>query len=163
MRYHLNKEDARSVLNTAYLKVIENLPKVELTTLKFDSWANRIVSNALIDEYRKNAHVNRQLHTTENDRDLEFYAVNDFNEGEMKLNYEYLLALLYRLPETTRMVFNLFVIDGYSHQEISELLDIPLGTSKWQFSNAKKLLREMIENAIDTTTEKKRDYEVYRT
>jgi RNA polymerase sigma factor (sigma-70 family) len=55
-----------------------------------------------------------------------------------------LMGLLKRLPDVSRNVFNLYVIDGYTHKEIGDLLDMSDGTSKWHLSNARKLLREMV-------------------
>ena len=54
------------------------------------------------------------------------------------------MGLLKRLPDVSRNVFNLYVIDGYTHKEIGDLLDMSDGTSKWHLSNARKLLREMV-------------------
>jgi RNA polymerase sigma-70 factor (ECF subfamily) len=54
------------------------------------------------------------------------------------------MGLLKRLPDISRKVFNLYVIDGYTHKEIGDLLEMSDGTSKWHLSNARKLLREMV-------------------
>jgi RNA polymerase sigma-70 factor (ECF subfamily) len=62
-----------------------------------------------------------------------------------KLEMDVLMGLLKRLPDISRNVFNLYVIDGYTHKEIGDLLEISDGTSKWHLSNARKLLRDMVE------------------
>ena len=61
-----------------------------------------------------------------------------------KLEMDVLMSLLKRLPDISRKVFNLYVIDGYTHKKIGNLLDISDGTSKWHLSNARKLLRDMV-------------------
>lgn len=158
LRYHKNEEDARSSLNLSFLKIIDNLPKQDLSTIRFDAWARRIIANTLIDEYRKETKVNEHLISKEEEREIEFFADNHENEGFQKLSYEFLLSLLQQLPDGPRMVFNLFVIEGYSHQEISEKLEIPLGTSKWFLSQAKALMKEKLNTKINQTNW----YEVYR-
>jgi RNA polymerase sigma-70 factor (ECF subfamily) len=60
------------------------------------------------------------------------------------------MGLLKRLPDISRNVFNLYVIDGYTHKEIGDLLEISDGTSKWHLSNARKLLRDMVEKISKT-------------
>lgn len=144
-RYHNNKEDARSSLNIAFVKIIKSLPSVDLTSLSFNGWSKRIMSNVLVDEYRSRKIQNEHYIKKETERELENTSLSSGNDGIDTLNYECLLQLIQRLPETTRIVFNLFAVDGYSHNEIVEMLDMPLGTSKWHVSNARKLLREYID------------------
>jgi RNA polymerase sigma-70 factor (ECF subfamily) len=67
-----------------------------------------------------------------------------------KLEMDVLMGLLKRLPDISRNVFNLYVIDGYTHKEIGDLLEISDGTSKWHLSNARKLLRDMVEKISKT-------------
>jgi RNA polymerase sigma-70 factor (ECF subfamily) len=66
------------------------------------------------------------------------------NDSLDNLQAEDLYRLIQKLPASSRSVFNLYVIDGYKHKEISELLDISVGTSKWHLSNARKELQELI-------------------
>ena len=71
-------------------------------------------------------------------------AINVENSVWSKLETDLLMGMLKRLPDVSRKVFNLFVIDGYSHKEIGGMLDMSDGTSKWHLSNARRLLREMV-------------------
>jgi RNA polymerase sigma factor (sigma-70 family) len=80
----------------------------------------------------------------ETDRELEIHGLSVENGVWSKLEMDVLMGLLKRLPEVSRKVFNLYVIDGYAHKEIGDMLGISDGTSKWHLSNARKLLREMV-------------------
>jgi RNA polymerase sigma-70 factor (ECF subfamily) len=66
------------------------------------------------------------------------------NDSFSRLQAEEIYQMIQKLPTASRTVFNLYVIDGYKHKEISELLNISVGTSKWHLSNARKELQQMI-------------------
>lgn len=144
LRYHSNHEDARFALNNGFLKIIKGLETVEQLDLNFNAWAKRIIVNSLIDDYRKNKNHATHLVTKETDRELEIVSENSTNEGEMSLSYQEIMELLKTIPPISAHVFTLYVIDGYSHKEIGELLEITDGTSKWHLSTARKLLRERL-------------------
>lgn len=143
MRYHRNEEDARGVLNIGFVKVCRNLDKLKPDT-PFEAWVRRIVMNTIIDEFRKNKNYLQLVDTKETDRELEVKSHLVENDVWSKMETDVLMGLLKRLPEVSRKVFNLYVIDGYTHKEIGDMLDISDGTSKWHLSNARKLLREMV-------------------
>lgn len=143
MRYHRNEEDARSVLNLSFVKICKNLDKLKKET-PFEAWVRRIVLNTIIDEFRKNKNYLKLVDQKETDRELEVHVTTVENSVWSKLETDLLMGLLKRLPDISRKVFNLYVIDGYTHKEIGDLLEISNGTSKWHLSNARKLLREMV-------------------
>lgn len=143
MRYHRNEEDARGVLNIGFVKICRNLDKLKPDT-PFEAWVRRIVMNTIIDEFRKNKNYLQLVDTKETDRELEIKSHLVENDVWSKMETDVLMGLLKRLPEVSRKVFNLYVIDGYTHKEIGEMLTISDGTSKWHLSNARKLLREMV-------------------
>lgn len=144
MRYYSNHEDARFALNNAFLKIVKGLESVELNELNFAAWSKRIIVNSLIDEYRKNKNHNSTILSKETDRELENVAQSSENLGAMELSYQEILDLLKTIPPISSHVFTLYVIDGYNHREIGELLEITEGTSKWHLSTARKLLRERL-------------------
>lgn len=144
MRYYSNHEDARFALNNAFLKIVKGLESVELNELNFAAWSKRIIVNSLIDEYRKNKNHNSTIISKETDRELENVAQSSENLGAMELSYQEILDLLKTIPPISSHVFTLYVIDGYNHREIGELLEITEGTSKWHLSTARKLLRERL-------------------
>jgi len=145
MRYYSNAEDARFAFNNGFLKIINGLAAVNLSEINFPAWSKRIMVNALIDEYRKNKNHETTIFAKETDRELELYANNTNNEGEENLNYEAIMQLLKTIPSISAHVFTLYVIDGYNHKEIGDLLEITEGTSKWHLSTARKTLRERLE------------------
>ncbi len=143
MRYHKNEEDARNVLNIGFVKVCKNLDKLKENT-PLEAWVRRIVMNTIIDEFRKNKNYLKLVDQKETDRELEIAGTSVENGVWSKMEMDVLMGLLKRLPEVSRKVFNLYVIDGYTHREIGDMLEISDGTSKWHLSNARKLLREMV-------------------
>ena len=144
-RYHINEEDARSSFNLGFIKILKSLKTVE-SSVNIGGWAKRIMVNTLIDEYRKTKNYASHVTSRESEWELEIQGSSDENEAESNLGYEVILKLVKELPEATGRVFNLYVIDGYAHKEIGEMLEMSEGTSKWHLSTARKLLREKIEN-----------------
>lgn len=145
MRYYSNHEDARHALNNGFLKIVNGLQNVDLDELNFAAWAKRIIVNTLIDEYRKNKNHNQAIITKETESELANSAERVENLGSLELNYQEILDLLKTIPPISAHVFTLYVIDGYNHKEIGDLLEISEGTSKWHLSTARKLLRDRLE------------------
>jgi RNA polymerase sigma factor (sigma-70 family) len=142
-RYHFNEEDARSSYNVGFIKILRGLPHVSLD-LNFDAWAKRIMVNTLIDEYRRKKKREQHISYKETERELEVSVLSIENEAVSNTGCESILALIKELPEVSAKVFNLYVLDGYSHKEIGGLLGISEGTSKWHLSTARKTLRERL-------------------
>jgi RNA polymerase sigma factor (sigma-70 family) len=147
MRYSRDRDTASEMLNMGYLKILTNLSSYR-PEVPFKSWIRRIMINTLIDEYRKNRKDRENLTYVESYFDNTDYS--DVNEALSRLNYANILEHIEHLPEATRKVFNLFVIDGFSHREISEVLGISEGTSKWHLNSARQKLKEQIERTILT-------------
>jgi len=147
MRYSKDKDTASESLNMGFLKILKNLTSYK-SSIPFKSWIRRVMVNTLIDEYRKNKREKEKIMYVN-----EYYDSPDFsevNEALSRLNYQQLLSQINLLPEATKKVFNLFAIDGYSHKEISEMLMISEGTSKWHVNAARQKLKEYIENSVLT-------------
>ncbi len=142
-RYHKNDEDARHVLNISFVKICKNLDKIQ-SDAPFEAWARRIVRNTIIDEFRKTKNYTQLIETKEFERELEVKSPKIENSVWSKLETDLLMGMLKKLPDVSRKVFNLYVIDGYSHKEIGQLLSISDGTSKWHLSNARKKLQLMV-------------------
>lgn len=145
MRYHTNHEDARFAFNNGFLKILNGLQDVDLATIHFGGWSKRIMVNTLIDEYRRNRNHQTSIFARETESELEFHAENVLNDAESNIQVADIMALLKTIPPISAHVFVLYVIDGYNHKEIGDLLDITDGTSKWHLSTARKLLRERLE------------------
>jgi RNA polymerase sigma factor (sigma-70 family) len=144
-RYHRNEEEARSSLNIGFVKIVGALKDVELEGFNFSAWSKRIMNNALIDEYRKRKKQNERFSSMDQESELDFFADSHENDAMSNMGTDSILELIKLLPAATAQVFNLYVIDGYNHKEIGEALGFAEGTSKWHLSQAKKMLREMLE------------------
>jgi RNA polymerase sigma factor (sigma-70 family) len=147
MRYSRDKDTASEILNMGYLKILRNLTSYK-PEIPFKAWIRRIMVNTLIDEYRKNKREKEKVTYVE-----EYYDNVDFsdvNEALSRINCKQIFEHVNQLPEATKKVFNLFVVDGYSHKEIGELLDISEGTSKWHLNAARQKLKELIGSKILT-------------
>jgi RNA polymerase sigma factor (sigma-70 family) len=143
-RYHTNEEDARASLNSGFMKILKGLVKVDTKEFNFNAWSKRVMNNTLIDEYRKNKKYETKILRKETEWELDLYADTIENEVSSNLGYEEIMKLLEKLPVTTAKVFSLYVIDGYAHKEIGEILEVSEGTSKWHLSTARKMLREKL-------------------
>lgn len=147
-RYTHQKEMAEEMLNIGYLKILTNLEKYD-SDLPFKAWVRRIMVNTLIDEYRKNKNLKSKISYVEEYYDTEEFS--DTNSALKKLNAKEILQMIEKLPKASQQVFNLFAIDGYSHKEIADMLEISEGTSKWHLNYARQKLKEMISETVLTT------------
>ncbi|GGC82006.1 hypothetical protein GCM10011508_06640 [Flavobacterium lutivivi] len=94
--------------------------------------------NHVLQQYRKETFLNLVPEKEEIDNEIE---LDDEN-----IDLDYLLKIIQELPDRYRLIFNLYVMDGYSHQEIAEMTNISIGTSKSNLSRAKLILKNKIEN-----------------
>lgn len=146
LRYCNNREDAHALLNQGFLKIITNLEKYN-SDIPFKAWISRVMVNTIIDEFRRDKKRRDHMSGTEIDEISSMDEV-DFNEASRQLDAEELRSMIQQLPVTSQKVFNLYAIDGYSHKEIGEMLDMSDGTSKWHVSFARKTLQEMIKKSM---------------
>ena len=145
LRYSKDKDTASEVLNMGYLKILKSINTYK-PEVPFKAWIRRIMVNTLIDEYRKNKREREKVVYVE-----EYFDSSNFsevNEVMSKFSCAQIYAEIDKLPEATKKVFNLFVIDGYSHKEIAVMLEISEGTSKWHLNAARQKLKEQIENNL---------------
>jgi RNA polymerase sigma-70 factor (ECF subfamily) len=137
MRYAKDREEAEDILQNAFVKVFQKLTEFR-NDGSFEGWIRRIMVNTAIESYRKNQ---RMLNVIDIDEahDLQ-QTLFDMNVLETRD----LFKLIEQLSGGYRLVFNMYVIEGYSHKEIGEQLGITEGASKCQLSRAKAILREKI-------------------
>jgi len=145
LRYSKDRDEAVGILNDGFLKVLTRLESFD-PSKPFLPWLSRIMTNTAIDHYRSEL---RQPITSDVS---ELEISGDDAEINSKLNYEDLIKIIQTLPPGYRAVFNLFAIDGFSHEEISEQLGISIGTSKSNLFKARQKLRIMIEEQNKITT-----------
>ncbi len=148
MRYFRNKEEAAPVLNKAFLRITQNLEKYK-TEVPFDRWIKRIMINTIINEY-KSQQTNKSIFVpTDFDSSNATFDSYSLNEIMEQIDVDHIKSLIHQLPVSHKEVFNLYVIDGYTHKEIAELMDIPSGTSKWLLAEARKKLKVMVTNSLN--------------
>lgn len=139
LRYQKNQADACDVLQEAVIKVFENIKSYNPDKGEFGGWAYRVVLNENLQYLRKEK---RKSH-----EGLEqVFDLKDNRETALeRVSAQELTALIQQLPAGYRTVFNLYVIEGYSHKEIAVQLGISEGTSKSQLSKSKAMLRRRLE------------------
>lgn len=153
IRYKKNEEEARAILNMGFLKILNNIGKYS-THIPFEAWIRRIMINTIIDEYRKYKKEKDTFEYT-NFEKIDYYNDHiNLNQADLNFDAEDLEAFIKELPPLSQKVFNLFAIDGYSHKEISTMLEINVGTSKWHVSNARKILKQRIQKSMITDLKK---------
>jgi len=145
-RYVHSFDNAAHAANDAFVKIFKNFKKFEIrdydhVETMLLGWIKRIVINASIDFMGRENLVatNNGIAHQEN---KEYISVN--NSGEDQLVYKELVALIRKLSPAYKVVFNLYVIDGYTHQEIANMLGISVGTSKSNLSKARAFLQKYL-------------------
>ncbi|PIF60342.1 RNA polymerase sigma factor [Flavobacterium sp. 2] len=126
---------AEDVMITAFMKVFTNLNKFE-NKGSFEGWIRRIMVNECISYLR----VQKKVKFTEE----EFFVEESFNAIDSQFTVDQIQFLIDALPDGYKMVFNLYAIEGYKHNEIAKMLGINEGTSKSQLSHARKMLQTQI-------------------
>ena len=147
-RYTNSTEEAEEMLNVGYLKILKNLEKYR-PEIPFKNWIRRVMINILIDKYRQEKKHHETIQYVE-----EYYETWDYseqNEAISKMNVEQIHKLILKLPQMSQKVFNLFVIDGFSHKEIGDMLSMSEGTSKWHLNFSRNKLKEMITSIMPLT------------
>ena len=138
LRYSGGEDEAKEILNDGFLKVFTKIDQ-HSPTQSFKAWVRRIMVNTAIDHYRKNNHFRHMLEITQADSEfINPEVVDQFSVDEI-------LKMVQKLPPAYQMIFNLFVVEGYNHREISEKLGISEGTSKSNLAKARMKLKKMME------------------
>ena len=137
LRYSSTREEAVEILNDGFMKVFLKIDQYD-TAKPFAAWFRKILINSAINYYKKNIKHNHNGLDTIPDPPTYQYDILD------QLSYKEIVQLIGDLPLAYRTVFNLYVIEGYKHDEIADLLNISIGTSKSNLSRARANLREML-------------------
>jgi RNA polymerase sigma-70 factor (ECF subfamily) len=140
-RYANNEEDALDILHDGFIKVFKNLDKYQVGTT-LTAWIKRIMVNTAIDYYRKES---KRRYTSVDD------AVSIPSEEPdvvSNISAEEIIDLLQHLSPAYRSVFNMYVIEGYSHRDLSEILQITESTSRSNLVKARAKLKELLANRI---------------
>jgi RNA polymerase sigma factor (sigma-70 family) len=138
LRYTKNEEDAIEVLHNGFLKVFKNIHTYDMTRASLYTWIRTIVINSAIDFIRKRDKFSKIELDKAEEPGIDADAVQRMSAQE-------LLQLVQQLSPATQTVFNLYVVEGYNHREIANLLGISEGTSKWHLSEARKRLQQLLQ------------------
>jgi RNA polymerase sigma factor (sigma-70 family) len=137
LRYCGSAEDAQDVLHEGFLKIYDKIGQFE-SKGAFEGWVRRIMVNTALEKYRSKYKV---INIQDNIKEAEGHGQEDLVGN---LTAQELMKIIEELSPKYRMVFNLYAIEGYSHKEISEMLDINEGTSKSNLSRARAILQEKV-------------------
>jgi len=142
IRYTHDENEAMEIVNDSYMKVLEGLSDYD-PSRPFKPWYGKVLVNTAIDNYRKNLKHNDHL------------SINSITESEeqepeieAELSVNEILTLYRYLPGNYKITFNLFEIEGYSHEEIGQMMGVTASTSRSNLTRAKKMLRELYNRHI---------------
>ncbi|MDB5273958.1 MAG: polymerase sigma 70 [Chitinophagaceae bacterium] len=145
LRYSNSKDEANEILNDAFLKIFKKISTCKIEN-SFNGWIRRIIINTALDFYRRNKkHYHHLL--LEDDMVSHNNVIDD-------ISYEDISKLINLLSPAYKTIFNLYVIDGYTHKEIAEIMDISIGSSKSGLSRARVNLQKMLKEIYDIDYER---------
>ena len=142
LRYAGNAEEAEDILQEGFIKVFKKLDSFRGDG-SFEGWIRRIFVNTAIEHFRRKRYLMPVTEKEENTIEGKYTSVLD------ELGAKDIMALIQELSPGYRTVFNMYVVEGYTHKEIADMLGINEGTSKSQLSRAKVILQDMVRNFID--------------
>ncbi|HWJ28056.1 MAG TPA: RNA polymerase sigma factor [Flavisolibacter sp.] len=137
-RYAKTREEAEEILQEGFIKVFKNIDQFRYAG-SFEGWVRKIMVNCALEKYRSKSHLHAIL------------PIDNINHEPLvgeeilcELGRKELMNMIQRLPPVYRMVFNLYVFEGFRHKEIAQLLGISEGTSKSNLSDARTILKRAI-------------------
>lgn len=155
MRYCNSKDDAMEVVNDGFMKVYRELPvfkpRYDNFEVSLKGWMKTILVNTAIDHFRKNNKNYVIAEIDESHFEMEHAAETAID----KMSYKEIMDLVHQLSPVYKTIFNLFVIDGFKHEEIATQLNITVGTSKSNLSKAKANIQKMLREAAIKCYEQK--------
>jgi RNA polymerase sigma factor (sigma-70 family) len=137
VKYSRNYVEAQDNLQDGFLLILNKIKKFE-NKGSFEGWAKRVLINSILEQYRKATFLEIVSDEIPEQIDVELETED--------VSIEFLMQIIQELPDRYRLVFNLYAVDDYSHKEISEQLNISVGTSKSNLSRARMILKNKIEN-----------------
>lgn len=148
LRYAIHVEEAEDILQEGFIKVFKKLGSFR-NEGSFEGWIRRIFVNTAIEHFRRGRYL--QPVTEKEERTIEGNYLSPLDDMAEKD----ILSLIQQLSPGYKTVFNLYVIEGYTHKEIADMLGITEGTSKSQLSRAKVILQNLVKEFIEHREERK--------
>lgn len=143
LRYADNRDEAAEILNDGFMKIFQNIKRFDLAR-PFKPWLRRIMVNTAINHYHQKQ---RELKTDELDNARYHSEQENILAG---ISYQEIIVMLQKLSPAYRTVFNLYVLEGYKHEEIASMLGVSIGTSKSNLFKAKEQLKRILNNYFET-------------
>ena len=143
LKYSASYQQAEDNLQDSFLMIFKKIAQYK-DKGSFEGWMKRITINVALQKYRKQTvfEIIREDHLKEPEVEIDDDAVP----------VDFLLKIIQELPDRYRQVFNLYVLDGFSHKEIAEIMNISTGTSKSNLARARVILKEKIETSLFKST-----------
>ena len=148
LRFSKGNNQAEDILQEGFIKVFGNLSKFRFEG-SLEGWIKRIIVNVAIDYVKKNVKHFQELNENIDDS-CDIFE----NDVISRLSAEDLMKMVQELPDSKRLIFNLYAYEGYAHKEIAEMLGISVMTSKSQYCKAKKILQERLLNIKNKSYER---------
>ena len=137
LKYARNYTEAEDILQDGFITIFDKIGQFK-NKGSFEGWLKRIVINTALQRYRK-----QRVFNIVNEEQLE---QEDVLVDEDDVSLQFLLKIVQELPDRYRLVFNLYALDGYSHKEIANMLEISEGTSKSNLARARMILKQKVED-----------------
>ena len=141
LKYSPNRAEAEDSLQDAFITIFNRIDQFQGKG-SFEGWMKRITVNTVLQKYRK-----KKVFDITDEGQIEDAAEIDIHESNVPLDF--LLSIIQELPDRYRLVFNLYVLDGYSHKEIAHMLGISDGTSKSNLARARVILQKKVTQYYD--------------
>ncbi len=139
-RYAHDIAEAEDILQEGFVKIYTRIKQYSGSG-SFEGWMKRVMVNTALSHLRQNAKHFYHQDVTE----ISENKINDDTNYDADFSEKEILSIVNKLPDGFRVVFNLYAIEGYKHKEIAEMLGIDIGTSKSQYSRAKKIIQKQLE------------------
>lgn len=136
LKYSKSRDDAEDNLQDGFMLIFQKIGQYQFKG-SFEGWAKRVMVNNVLQKYRTGSVLELVNENIPDDAELDL--------DDESVSMDYLVSIIQELPDRYRMVFNLYVMDGYSHKEIAGMLNITDGTSKSNLARARMILKEKIE------------------
>ena len=144
LRYAANAEEAEDILQEGFIKVFKKISSYRGDG-SFEGWIRRIFVNTAIEHFRKKSYLQPITEQEESSIEGKYVSVLD------SLAEKDIIKLIQQLSPGYRTVFNMYVVEGYTHKQIADILKISEGTSKSQLSRAKLILQDLVKKHLDRT------------
>lgn len=146
LRYGKNKMEAEDIFQESLINIFNRLKSYDANKGAFTTWSTRVIINSAMTYLKKNNWANSMAGLDN------LYDVNDQSEDVYdRLSAKELTLLVQQLPVGYRLVFNLYAIEGFTHKEIAEQLEISIGTSKSQLFKARRELQKALESQLNSS------------